>query len=81
MTSQVGFLDCCHFWFRVKILPLTAIFSMLQAFFIWQEVFPYGALKLCMCVWTEYLFLFMLIFHYEWRIIFMFYILYSSQDF
>lgn len=69
---SIGSLECCHFWFRVKILPLTTIFSMLEASFVWQRVFPYGTLKLCICVWREYPFLFMLIFHYEWRIIFMF---------
>lgn len=50
---SLGSSQCCHFWFRVKILPLTTIFSMLEASFVWQGVFPYGALKLCVCVCGE----------------------------
>lgn len=32
---SVGPLECCHFWFRVKILPLTTVFSILEESFIW----------------------------------------------
>lgn len=46
----VGSLECSYFWFRVKILPLTTVFSMLEESSIWWGVFPYGAVELYVCV-------------------------------
>lgn len=36
----------CNFSFRVKILPLALIFSMLEASLIWQRISPFCVLKL-----------------------------------
>lgn len=71
-NMSVRYLECCHFFFTGKVLPQTIVFSMLEAPFVCQGLFLCMVLWNSVCVWKEYLFLFMFIFLYEGRIIFMF---------